>query len=151
MYCTNCGRKIDNDVKFCSRCGAPIQANNEFANEKEYSLFSTNGRIGRRDYALLTGIYFLLSILLFIISYIAYESVLDVICIFALLCIGIFQNIILFVKRLHDFDISGYWWFLFFFLNLITCGVLSYLVAIVFCCIPGTEGVNRFGKVQKFF
>lgn len=120
-------------------------------NEKEYSLFSTNGRIGRRDYALLTGIYFLFTILVFIISYIAYESVLAVICILALLCFGFFQNIILFIKRLHDFDISGYWWFLFFFLNIITSGFLSYLVAIVFCCIPGTEGGNRFGKVQKFF
>lgn len=43
------------------------------------------------------------------------------------------------VRRLHDIDRSG-WWLLIGLIPLI-----GYLVIIVFACLPGTRGANRFG------
>ena len=43
------------------------------------------------------------------------------------------------VRRLHDTDRSGWWWWL----NLIPC--VGWIILIVFYVLPGTPGPNRFG------
>ncbi|HEY2534973.1 MAG TPA: DUF805 domain-containing protein [Xanthobacteraceae bacterium] len=43
------------------------------------------------------------------------------------------------VRRLHDIDRSG-WWFLLIFIPLVGA-----IVLIVFCCMRGSKGPNRFG------
>lgn len=43
------------------------------------------------------------------------------------------------IRRLHDRDMSG-WWFLLVFLPFV-----GWLALLVLYCLPGTEGTNRFG------
>lgn len=41
MYCTNCGKEIDDDVKFCPNCGAPVKHNNgEFPQNTSASTYN---------------------------------------------------------------------------------------------------------------
>lgn len=49
-------------------------------------------------------------------------------------------SIALTVRRLHDFDASG-WFILIGFIP-----VIGLIAMIVFGCIPGTEGSNKFGE-----
>ena len=51
----------------------------------------------------------------------------------------IIPNIAVTIRRLHDQDKSG-WWILIGFIP-----VLGGLVLLVFMCLPGTTGDNRFG------
>jgi uncharacterized membrane protein YhaH (DUF805 family) len=48
-------------------------------------------------------------------------------------------NLAVMIRRLHDQDLSG-WFCLLFFIPYV-----GGIVAIVFMCIPGTKGLNRFG------
>jgi uncharacterized membrane protein YhaH (DUF805 family) len=48
-------------------------------------------------------------------------------------------NISLLVRRMHDFDKSGWWVLLEFIL------IVGFIIIFVFCCMKGTEGANRFG------
>lgn len=60
---------------------------------------------------------------------------------FVLLVLGlIIPNIAVQIRRLHDQDLSG-WLILLFFIPYV-----GGIVAIVFMCIPGTRGPNRFGR-----
>ena len=43
------------------------------------------------------------------------------------------------VRRLHDIDRSGFWWFI----GLIP--IVGSIVLLVFDCLPGTPGPNKFG------
>ncbi len=54
--------------------------------------------------------------------------------------ITLLPSICVSVRRLHDIDKSG-WWLLLMFLP-----VIGWIVLIVFACIKGTDGDNRFGK-----
>jgi len=44
------------------------------------------------------------------------------------------------VRRLHDTDRSGWWWWI----QLIPC--VGFIVLLVFVLLPGTRGDNRFGR-----
>lgn len=44
------------------------------------------------------------------------------------------------VRRLHDSDRSGWWWWI----QLVPCA--GFIVILVFMLIPGTRGDNRFGR-----
>ncbi len=48
------------------------------------------------------------------------------------------------VRRLHDIDLSGWWWLL----TLIPC--VGVILWIVWGCIDSTSGVNRFGPSEKY-
>jgi uncharacterized membrane protein YhaH (DUF805 family) len=43
------------------------------------------------------------------------------------------------VRRLHDIDRSGFWWFI------ALIPIVGSIVLLVFDCLPGTPGPNRFG------
>jgi len=43
------------------------------------------------------------------------------------------------VRRLHDIDRSGFWWFI------VLIPIVGAIVLIVFDCQPGTPGPNKFG------
>jgi uncharacterized membrane protein YhaH (DUF805 family) len=49
------------------------------------------------------------------------------------------------IRRLHDIDRSG-WWFWFAYVPLV--GAITLLI---FCCMPGTPGPNRFGPPPHGF
>ena len=62
-------------------------------------------------------------------------NVLSVLVNLALLLPGIAVG----VRRLHDTDRSGWWWLIVF------VPVVGFIVLIVFMCLEGTEGANRYG------
>ncbi len=47
------------------------------------------------------------------------------------------------VRRLHDTDRSGFWWFI----GLVP--FVGWIVVVVFCALEGTRGQNRFGADPK--
>lgn len=130
----------------------PIPANR---NEPENSIWSANGRIGRKDFILYTLItciclYTVALIGINHINLIKYISPSSII-IFELLIIlySILYGIIFTIKRLHDMGYSGYWVFFIYFINCIIPDfyIVSILTPILLCCIPGTKGKNRYGDV----
>lgn len=54
------------------------------------------------------------------------------------------------VRRLHDRDMSGWWYLGFIVLSLIPfLNIISAIAFIVLMALPGTEGPNRFGSDPK--
>ena len=100
----------------------------------------------RKDYiiCLLIGLCIAITSFIVIITENPLASILFLI-IFYLWCI--LYGIIFTVKRLHDMGYSGYWWFLIYFINFITFGYTSIIITILLCCIPGTEGENKYGDI----
>ena len=47
------------------------------------------------------------------------------------------------VRRLHDIDRSGWWYFL------LLVPIVGYIVWLIWFCTPGTIGPNRFGEDPK--
>lgn len=101
--------------------------------------FDFKGRATRQQYWMFVLFYFILSIVIGIIGAILGETVQGILS--TLLTLGLFlPSLGLGVRRLHDTDRSG-WWFL--------VGLVPFiggLVLLVFFCLPGTEGENRFSK-----
>ena len=116
-------------------------------NRRKDPIWSTNGRMGRKDYiiCLLIGLCIAITSFIVIITENPLASILFLI-IFYLWCI--LYGIIFTVKRLHDMGYSGYWWFLIYFINFITFGYTSIIITILLCCIPGTEGENKYGDIH---
>ena len=59
-------------------------------------------------------------------------------------------NIAVNVRRLHDRDMSG-WWFLGFIVasQIPLIGILASIAYLVLMLLPGTPGANRFGEDPK--
>lgn len=54
------------------------------------------------------------------------------------------------VRRLHDRDMSGWWYLGFIVLSIVpVVGFLASLAMLVLMCLPGTPGANRFGEDPK--
>ena len=50
------------------------------------------------------------------------------------------------IRRLHDRNMSGWWYLGFVLLGMIpVVGIFASIALIVICCLKGTEGENRFG------
>ncbi|MBQ3943110.1 MAG: DUF805 domain-containing protein [Elusimicrobia bacterium] len=92
--------------------------------------FDFQGREGRKVFWLFTLNMFVVSFLLSLIS----TGLSTVISLLVLL-----PSLGLTVRRLHDIDFNG-WWILIGFIPFI-----GSIVLIIFACLPGTEGENRFG------
>ena len=95
--------------------------------------FDFNGKEGRKVFWLFTLNCFIVSLVLGIIS-----GTLSTIFSLAILL----PSLGILVRRLHDINFSG-WWVLLTFIPLI--GIIA---LIVFGCIPGTEGDNKYGAVN---
>lgn len=68
---------------------------------------------------------------------------------FSLLYLGLFfiPSIAVAVRRWHDQNQSGWFILLFFVLGLIPIvGILASIANIVFMCLPGTKGPNKYGE-----
>ena len=101
--------------------------------------FDFKGRASRKLFWLFTLNVFVIN---FILSYILQSF--DVIgfiigMIFSL--IMFFPSLGLTVRRLHDINFSG-WWVLLGFIP-----VIGAIALIIFACLPGTEGENKYGNV----
>ena len=51
----------------------------------------------------------------------------------------VIPSITVLVRRLHDIDRSGWWWFI------ILIPLIGFVILLIWACIRGTPGPNRFG------
>lgn len=105
---------------------------------KRYADF--NGRARRQEYWMFVLFYILIYIALFII-----ESIVGSFGILVLVfSLGLLvPSIAVTIRRLHDTERSG-WWILIAFVPLV-----GGIVLLVFMCLDGTSGPNKFGPDPK--
>ena len=62
----------------------------------------------------------------------------------------IVPSIAVIIRRLHDRDMSGWWYLGFIVLSMIPIvGAIAGIAMLVIFCLPGTPGANRFGPDPK--
>lgn len=114
---------------------------------KNYANFS--GRARRKEYWGFVLFNMLISVIYSLLSFIFQSSELLILILSVItMVVGLallIPGIAVTVRRLHDTDRSGWWYFLFLL------PVLGVLVLLVFFCIEGTKGDNRFGANPKQF
>ena len=109
-----------------------------------------NGRARRAEYWKFTAIWSCIFLPLFFLIKYAQDthnsSMLTLSCtILGLICLGLFfQSVSLCVRRLHDSNRSGVW----FFLNLIP--LIGSIILIVWLCADSTPGDNQYGPSPKY-
>ncbi len=105
---------------------------------KKYADF--NGRARRQEYWMFVLFYILIYVALFVI-----ESIVGSFGILVLVfSLGLLvPSIAVTIRRLHDTERSG-WWILIAFVP-----VVGGIVLLVFMCLDGTGGPNRFGPDPK--
>ena len=99
--------------------------------------FDFNGRSSRAEYwwayLMLIILYLVASVVLSVLGEIG-------LILLVVLMLGIFiPSLSIGVRRLHDTDRSGWWY-------LIALIPLANLVLLVFFCLEGTEGANKYGE-----
>ena len=101
--------------------------------------FDFKGRAGRKTFWLFTLNLFIIN---FALSYILNNlKTLGVIIAIIYSIVILLPNLGLYVRRLHDINFRG-WWILLWLIP-----VIGFIALLVFVCLPGTEGENRFGPV----
>jgi len=110
---------------------------------RKYAVFS--GRAKRKEYWLFTLLFIILEIVTVVID--GAMGTLDPMSgygiISGLTTLGLLlPGIAVLVRRLHDIDQSGWW-------GLIALVPIANLVLLVFLCMDGTNGENRFGSDPK--
>jgi uncharacterized membrane protein YhaH (DUF805 family) len=109
---------------------------NEFMDTLKNKYTQFNGRASRREYWIFVLFIFLTQLVLGIILNVVHLSVLGGILSLAFLIPGLAVGI----RRLHDIGKSG-WWLL---IGLIP--VIGAIILIIFYCMPGTAGQNKYGS-----
>lgn len=105
---------------------------------KQYAVF--NGRARRQEYWMFFLFNFIVSIVLGVIDGVIFgTNVLSVIYALGVLL----PSIGVAIRRLHDTDRSG-WWILIALVPLV-----GGIILLVFLCLEGTRGANRFGADPK--
>ena len=111
---------------------------------KKYAVFS--GRARRKEYWMFVLLYFIAYVVGIVIDVIVgtFNPIAGFGLVSGLVSLGLLiPSIGVLVRRLHDTDRSG-WWGLIIFIPIIgTIGIL------VFMCLNGTNGENRFGSDPK--
>ncbi|HZX31355.1 MAG TPA: DUF805 domain-containing protein [Rhodocyclaceae bacterium] len=111
---------------------ALVDARTEADTEFKLNLFSPSGRIGRIRYL---GYSFGLSILIMAVAGIL-SAVISPMLVFLGWIVMIYVQVMLAIKRSHDFNVTGW----------ISPLAFVPLVGLVFLFVPGTDGPNRFGN-----
>ncbi len=111
---------------------------------KKYADFS--GRARRKEYWFFVLFNIIISVALTVIDVMVgtYSQAIGIgllACIYALAVL--IPGIAVSVRRLHDTDRSGWW------LLIVLIPIIGPIVLIVFMCIDGTPGTNRFGPSPK--
>ena len=106
--------------------------------------FNFRGRASRKDFWLFQiwgVVYYIISIFLMIelFNYFDRDLISNIIAI-SLVVIWLIPNISLIVRRLHDTNRSGFWFFLIF------AACIGAMVVLVFLCQKGTDGPNDYDK-----
>lgn len=105
--------------------------------KKQYINFE--GRATRQQYWMYVLFYFILSVVINIIGAILGDTVQGILSTLLSLAL-LLPTLGIGARRLHDTDRSG-WWQL-----IALVPFIGSLVLLVFWCLPGTEGENRFNK-----
>ena len=111
---------------------------------KKYAVFS--GRARRKEYWMFVLLYFIAYVVGIVIDVIVgtFNPIAGIGVFSGLVTLGLLlPSIGVLVRRLHDTDRSG-WWALIIFIPLF--GAIAILV---FMCLDGTNGENRFGSDPK--
>ena len=112
---------------------AAVADGDDFADTTfKLNLFSASGRIGRVRYlAYSMG----LGLLIMLIGGVVAALTTPMLAIVAYVAL-IYVNIMMTIKRSHDFNVSGW----------LTLLIFVPLVNLIFLFVPGTDGPNRFGR-----
>ncbi len=164
MYCTNCGKEIQEGATFCTHCGAKTKNESNVHSTQQVGggwsfgkLFT--GRINRMNYFL--GVFFgflpffLIVTIWGIVNIIASSfgtnpstsdfgaEILNNIIIPILFAISfiwlILCTIILAFRRCHDFNVTG-WLAMFGFIPYVNA-----FFGLILLFVPGTSGANKYG------
>ena len=99
------------------------------------NIFTFDGRASRSAYWWYALFLFIIGVVVGIVAAVsgsqAIQYVVDVVAFVLTLALQ--------VRRLHDIDRSGFWWFI------ALIPIVGGIVLLVFDCLPGTPGPNRFG------
>ncbi|TGE09694.1 DUF805 domain-containing protein [Hymenobacter fodinae] len=111
-------------------------------------LFTTRGRLRRRAYWYRSLMIYGIVVLVYALaSQVKYTNANDELLAAAGVGLVIFVGLILaniqVIKRLHDTNLSGWWWLLFL------VPIVSYGLSIGMTFVQGTRGRNRFGPDPK--
>ena len=119
------------------------------------------GRIGRAEYINLSSLYTLIYIIIFAILTIVFDLNLDSAILIGLMGIFYYFFILkIWVRRLHDINLNGYWGLLsllpWIFIisgssSLILAGnIINLLFALILFFLPGTKGENLYGDQPTY-
>ena len=111
--------------------------------------FDFSGRSRRKEYWMFTLFMLIIAFGIFLIGGLFSGSAIEAgetsatagiaFILFAIfICLSVIPSIAVTVRRLHDQDRSGWWWWIQFI-------PFGSLVLLVFMCLDGTPGQNRFG------
>ena len=166
MFCKKCGNKIDIDSVYCNKCGEKISNSNKNDISLIKSLLTFEGRASYQKFQYLyLGGTFLLGLLgLVIVKILENSPILQIFSLIYIIIISIYLVIInttLIVQRLHDLNLSGYYWWIIFALVLASkyiipsiipeenvikiCGLIVFLILVFLFFIPRTNGPNKYG------
>ncbi|AZI14223.1 DUF805 domain-containing protein [Avibacterium paragallinarum] len=106
---------------------------------KNYAQF--NGRARRKEFWWFVAVDFLLYVILGMLDFVLLNNDFGFSGIYGLATL--IPSLAVRVRRLHDIDRSG-WWLL---IGIIP--VIGFIVLVVFACLDGTQGKNRFGEDPK--
>ncbi|MFZ7343963.1 DUF805 domain-containing protein [Avibacterium volantium] len=106
---------------------------------KNYAQF--NGRARRKEFWWFTAVDFLLYVILGLLDIVLLNNDFGFSGVYGLATL--IPSLAVRVRRLHDTDRSG-WWLLIGFIP-----VIGFIVLLVFACLDGTQGRNRFGEDPK--
>ena len=149
VFCKGCGKEIHESAPTCPHCGAPqftvSNGTSSFngGGDKSFIEYATmplkryaefGGRSRRKEYWFFLLGYFLLSIALGLLGAILGTAANFLFGIFYLAII--IPSLSVGVRRMHDTDRSGWW-------------LIVPLVNLVFVCLEGHPGANRFGPDPK--
>ena len=102
-----------------------------------YAGFS--GRASRSEYWFFVLSYVLLAMVLGLLGVLLGGKMMFAICLGLFLLAVLLPSLAAQVRRLHDTNASG-WWVLLAFIPYV-----GGVIMLVWCCLPGTKGQNRFG------
>jgi uncharacterized membrane protein YhaH (DUF805 family) len=132
-------------------------------------MFSFSGRVSRREFIIFQIIYIFLNICLILPLYLGFSSFLTFIGLILFI-----SNLAITIRRLHDFNVSGW---AYFFLNCFFCIITIYLMVkdgsikketpistvtsifsystvileyLILLLVKGTDGVNDYGEPPEY-
>jgi len=151
VFCRGCGGQIHESAPMCPKCGAlqgiasaaddNDQTPRTFANSiticmSRYARF--RGRAPRAEFWYFTILYFVVIWGADLVSAVWLGSVSSIFSWIVNLAFFL-PGLAVQVRRFHDLNKSGWWWFL------ICLPVVGWIILLVWNCTVGTRGPNRYG------